>query len=122
MGRRKSGGGQAVLFEKDDQRELPEGGTVGKMVSAAVHEVESTNVRAYAYDLDNLTLLVWYKGGGAYAYGGVDEELFGRLQACVELGGSVGRFINADVKTGHHFVKIDPVWIAALKEPQRLEE
>lgn len=73
-------------------------------------QVQSSNVEAVGYDPLSSTLRVQFKNGSIYDYEAVPQQKFVGLLAAE----STGKFLNAEIKPHHRFVKIDPLREAAL--------
>jgi hypothetical protein len=69
----------------------------------------SSNVTGFAHVQGEIgfELIVEFKGGARYSYKAVPVELFDKLKAYRDEGGSVGKFINAEVKPKHLCVKLE---------------
>lgn len=69
----------------------------------------SSNVAGFAHIQGEVgkELIVEFKGGGLYSYKAVPDEVFEKLTDCHNTGGSVGKFINAEVKPKHLCVKLE---------------
>ncbi len=62
---------------------------------------ESSNILSVGYNKEKEVMRIVFKGGSAYRYYGVDEELF--VSATSSL--SVGKFVHAHVKGKFESVK-----------------
>jgi hypothetical protein len=65
--------------------------------------VTSSNIDAVAHDPKTNTLHVRFKGGGVYAYQGVDAEKHAALMNAA----SVGSYLHAHIKGKHAHSKMD---------------
>ena len=65
--------------------------------------VTSNNIDAIAHDSATNTLHVRFKGGGVYAYQGVDAE----KHAALMNADSVGSYLHAHIKGKHAHSKVD---------------
>ena len=65
--------------------------------------VTSSNIDAVAHDAETNTLHVRFKGGGVYAYEGVDAE----KHAALMNADSVGSYLHAYIKGKHAHSKVD---------------
>ena len=65
--------------------------------------VTSSNIDAISHDPETNTLYVRFKGGGVYAYQGVDAE----KHAALMNADSVGSYLHAHIKGKHAHSKVD---------------
>ena len=65
--------------------------------------VTSSNIDAIKHDSTTNTLHVRFKGGGVYAYEGVDSDKYAALMNA----DSVGSYLHAHVKGKHAHSKVD---------------
>jgi hypothetical protein len=65
--------------------------------------VESSWVAGFGYDAVSHQLHIRLKKGDDYLYRGVRRETFAALLAVHEAGGSVGAFLNAEIKSNPNY-------------------
>ena len=65
--------------------------------------VASSNIDAIKHDSKTNTLHVRFKGGGVYAYQGVDAE----KHAALMNASSIGSYLHAHIKGKHAHSKVD---------------
>ncbi len=66
------------------------------------HYVQSSNVEAVGYDVDTMSLHVWFISGTQYMYSGVPEEIFHALLTA----DSVGSMLHREVKGTYEYTLI----------------
>jgi KTSC domain len=64
-----------------------------------VHDFESSAITRAAYDEDEDTLDIWYKGGDRYRYFDVGAEAFEALLSAP----SAGEYVNRHIKEAYRF-------------------
>ena len=64
-----------------------------------VHDFDSSAITRAAYDEDEATLDLWYKGGARYRYFTVPAETFEALLSAP----SAGEYVNRHIKDGFRF-------------------
>lgn len=69
--------------------------------------VESKMVDAIGYDDVHSTLWVTFKGGKTYTYDGVEPDRWAALWGSAQLGESVGKLINSQIKPNYPATKVE---------------
>jgi len=64
-----------------------------------VHDFDSSAIARAAYDEDEATLDIWYKGGDRYRYFEVPAAAFEALLAAA----SAGEYVNRHIKEAYRF-------------------
>lgn len=67
----------------------------------------SSNLVSYAYDESSQTLEIDFKGGGTYAYSGVDPDTAAGFRDAVEdKEKSAGSYLNSQIKGKFDYTKL----------------
>ena len=72
------------------------------MADVEMVPVSSSNIAAVGYDEEQQRLIVMFKGGGRYAYDGVEPEVYKSFLGA----GSKGRFLDQNIKGSYPFSRI----------------
>jgi hypothetical protein len=75
----------------------------GSDVALRVHELQSSAISRAAFDTEEGTLDLWYKGGDRYRYFDVPEGRFDELLGAP----SAGEFVNREIKPNYRYELAD---------------
>lgn len=67
-----------------------------------MQKVESSNIEAIGYDIDNQTLNIDFKGTGIYNYSNFPKELFDEFASST----SKGSFFHRKIRSQYHANKV----------------